>query len=161
MTLPSSGTISMAQVNVEIGHGSNAVISLGESAVRTLAGVPSGPVSLSQLYGKSSYTPMSGTGVDGLTEGVAAGVQYTDSCYPYVTVSGGSGGYTFAWTFITANGSTLVNPTSSNPTVRHSIGKFGYTGTSTLQCVITDSTSHQITVSPVNATFSIEDGSGI
>lgn len=161
MTMPSSGTISMAQIDVEIGRASNAVISLGESAVRTLAGVPSGPISLSQFYGKSSYTPMSGTGIDGLTEGAAGGTQYTGSCYPYVTVSGGSGGYTFAWTFITANGSTLVNPTSSNPVVRHIIGKFGYSGTSTLQCVITDNTLHQITVSPVNATFSIENGPGV
>ena len=161
MTMPGSGTISMAQINVEIGRAGNAVISLGESAVRTLAGVQSGSISLSQFYGRSSYTPMTGTGVDGLAEGVAAGTQYTGSCYPYVTVSGGSGGYTFAWSFISANGSTLVNPTSSNPTVRHTIGKFGWSGTSTLQCVITDNTSHQITVSPVNATFNIEDGSGM
>ena len=54
MTLQSSGAISLANVNTELGRSSTANISLGESAVRTLAGIASGTISLSSLYGKSN-----------------------------------------------------------------------------------------------------------
>lgn len=54
MTLQSSGAISLSQVNTELGRSSTASISLGETAVRTLAGVASGAISMSNLYGKSS-----------------------------------------------------------------------------------------------------------
>ena len=53
MTLQSSGPISLGNVAVELGRTSTTTTSLGEAAVRTLAGVASGPVSLSNLYGKS------------------------------------------------------------------------------------------------------------
>lgn len=57
MTLPASGTISISQVSVELGRASTATTSLGESAVRTLAGVASGAISLADLYGKSAAGP--------------------------------------------------------------------------------------------------------
>lgn len=63
MTLPASGQISISQVSVELGRASNATTSLGESEVRTLAGVPSGAISMSNLWGKSNvaFTPDGGT----------------------------------------------------------------------------------------------------
>ncbi len=54
MTLQSSGPISLGNVAVELGRTSTTTTSLGEAAVRTLAGVASGPISLSNLYGKSN-----------------------------------------------------------------------------------------------------------
>ncbi len=54
MTLQSSGTISVGNVATELGRASGTTTSLGEAAVRSLAGVASGPISLSSLYGKSS-----------------------------------------------------------------------------------------------------------
>jgi hypothetical protein len=55
MTTP-TGTISLSQVNTELGAASNAPISLNQSNVRTLAGVPSGPISMDNLRGKTNFT---------------------------------------------------------------------------------------------------------
>ena len=55
MALPSSGTITAAMINVELGRASNAPFNLNDSAVRALAGKPSGAISFSDFWGKSSY----------------------------------------------------------------------------------------------------------
>ncbi len=60
MALPSSGTITLAQVNVELQKSSTAQISLNDADVRALAGVPSGAISMSNLYGKSRFIIASG-----------------------------------------------------------------------------------------------------
>ena len=54
MTLQTSGPISLGNVAVELGRSSTTTTSLGEAAVRSLASVTSGPISLSNLYGKSN-----------------------------------------------------------------------------------------------------------
>jgi len=56
MTLPASGAISLSQVNTELGLTASTTVSLGASNVRTLAGVASGLIALSNLYGKSNIT---------------------------------------------------------------------------------------------------------
>lgn len=55
MTLPASGTITMDQVNTELGLSSSALITLNDTAVRNLFGKPSGAISMSDGWGKSSY----------------------------------------------------------------------------------------------------------
>jgi hypothetical protein len=51
------GTATNRSINLELGRAQNATSSLGESALRTLAGVPSGPVVLPvDFWGKSNRT---------------------------------------------------------------------------------------------------------
>lgn len=54
MPLPASGSISLSQVNVELGVASTTAISMNQATVRTLFGVPSGAISMSNGYGKSA-----------------------------------------------------------------------------------------------------------
>jgi len=54
MALPSSGIITAAMINAELGRASNAALSLNDAAVRALAGKPSGLISFADLRGKSS-----------------------------------------------------------------------------------------------------------
>jgi len=100
MTLP-TGTISMSQVNVELGLSATTTISLNQSNVRALAGVPSGTISMSNLQGKSSNITINymvaangGTsnGAGGSGGQVFIGTQTlsTSTSYPvYVNFSGG------------------------------------------------------------------------
>ena len=46
----------MSQVNTELGRSATASINLNETEVRTLAGVPSGTISMNDLRGKSNVT---------------------------------------------------------------------------------------------------------
>jgi hypothetical protein len=57
MALPSSGQISMSQVNTELSLSSTAQISLNDAAVRTLFVKASGAISLNDGHGKSSQAP--------------------------------------------------------------------------------------------------------
>lgn len=51
MALPTSGNITLAQVNTELGNSSSAAISLNNTNVRNLANKPSGAISMTDLYG--------------------------------------------------------------------------------------------------------------
>lgn len=57
MTLPASGAISFNNINVELGAAGTTQASLGQASYRTLAGVPSGAISMSNFYGKANAFP--------------------------------------------------------------------------------------------------------
>lgn len=54
MTLPTSGPLSLSQVNTENGYATATVVSLNDSAVRSLAGKLSGQIGFNDLLGKSN-----------------------------------------------------------------------------------------------------------
>ena len=54
MTLPVSGAISFNAINVELGVAGTTTANINQASYRNLAGVPSGTISLSNFYGKSS-----------------------------------------------------------------------------------------------------------
>lgn len=65
MTLNASGPLSIGgstagqSINLELGRAAGATSNLNESALRTLAGVASGAISISNFYGKSNRVPIS------------------------------------------------------------------------------------------------------
>lgn len=59
MTLQTSGIISLGNVDIELRRSGTAAVSLGQGIVRTLAGVQSGIIRLSDLYGKTTF-PLAG-----------------------------------------------------------------------------------------------------
>lgn len=76
MTLPASGPISFNNINVELGVSGATQASLGQTSYRTLAGVPSGVISMSNFYGKSntfSFSFAGGTNVDLRSAAISAG----------------------------------------------------------------------------------------
>jgi len=95
MTLASSGTMSIGgtttdrSINLELGRSATATSSMGETALRDLAEVSTGAISMSNFYGASSVTTLWSTGI---TTGSAtiSGSIYTG----YGIVSGNSIGST-------------------------------------------------------------------
>ena len=62
MALPSSGQITLNQVNVELGNSGTAQIGMNDAAVRGLFGIASGEIEMSDGYGKSSETVLTNEG---------------------------------------------------------------------------------------------------
>jgi hypothetical protein len=121
MTLPSSGQIAASQVNVELDRASNANFSLGEPAVRNLAGVPSGQIKMSDLWGKTYQIPVTPPAINTATPNynardaaVAAGWNGVDPVRITVVVnavigSNSAGSYAFDSGTLPAGSSIILN----------------------------------------------------
>jgi len=147
MTTP-TGTIRMSDVNVELGRPSNQPIRLSDSAVRNLAGVPGGTIRLSNLRGKSSYTPMTVTTYADYRSYMSTSSGGTASASPSVSVSGGSGGYSYSWSFISnPSGCSMSAGSAPSCSVKKNFVKYsGGSWSATVQCVVTDNTGHSVAV---------------
>jgi hypothetical protein len=161
MTIRSSPPVSLSDVMVELrvtSPGRAYPISLGDADVRALAGVLSGPISLSDLYGKSSMAPLTATGSGASNFANTGSSSGTVSCSPSVTPSGGSGGYTYQWSFTSnPNACSLAGAASQSCTVSHSYSRYGNgSASATLQCVITDSGGRTTTVTGIPADLTWE-----
>ena len=99
MALPSTGQISMTQINTELGLTATAPITLNDTAVRNLAGVASGQISLSNFWGKSAgfsgNITTNQTNLDLRTWALANGWNGTSACV--VTIA--SNVYVYSTTF--------------------------------------------------------------
>jgi hypothetical protein len=115
MTLATSGSLSIGgvvtnrSINLELGRAQNAQSAMGESALRTLAGVPSGAISISNFYGKSNTaTPSFDSAATFFLNKTGTGSQTTtltfntDGTISYVADTG----YTGPTACITPTGST-------------------------------------------------------
>lgn len=102
MPLASSGQMSIGgstasrSINLELGRSASATSSLGESALRTLAGVSSGAISMSNFYGKSSgptTASLGGTDMVYLASSYFFYGGYYEAVRDIVLFSNGTGAY--------------------------------------------------------------------
>jgi hypothetical protein len=142
MALPSSGnSISLNQVNIELGLSGTAQISLNDAAVRSLFGVASGQISMSDGYGKSAVTAPTWTngapsgGDEYICEwdewGTGAGVSGTLPMTVELIMYASSCGSPYAISSVSTGGTGLVSDYSVSATNSSATAGGTYTGGAT------------------------------
>lgn len=134
MTLPSSGvSISLSQVNTELGLGSSATITMNDAGVRSLTRTAaSANEPMSSLYGLTKFA-ITGQPSAITYSGASAGASATTGTTT-VTVAG-NGGYTYTW-YVTGSG-TINGQGSATASVSSSPAN-GTTNSGNLYCVVND-----------------------
>lgn len=135
MTTPASNPISLTNVAAELGISANG-IELGQANVRTLAGVPSGPISLTNLLNKSAGTALSANATPTTVSGSCTGASTctADSTSASCAAGGGTGTYTYLWQLVSGDSSiTPVSSTSASTVFRRTNG--ATTGSPTVSAV--------------------------
>ena len=149
MALPSSGPLSLADIQTEFG-GSNP-ISLSEyyaggglvppGTTGTYGAVPSsGEISIRNFYGTAASGPLAITISPSSLYNIFSGTGTVTSDPATGTATGGSGGYSYAWTFVSGNSYTINNPFTDTATFSTflSAGQFK---SGNYRCTVTDSSS--------------------
>lgn len=171
MTIRTTPPISLSDVMAELrvaNPGRAYPINLGDADVRALAGIPSGAISLGDLYGKSAGTVTPPPTPSPLTVQAQGGDGYADSssvggtvqCFVSATTSGGTGAITHLWEFISNPGQfTLSNSNSATARVSKNYTRFsnGY-AEATLKYTARDSAGAEVVAQPVTASLTWNDG---
>lgn len=106
MALPSTGSISMDQVRIELGL--SGAISLNQANVRTLAGKPSGTISMSDLRGKSAIVTVTAQALVVAGGGGTFTHSWNVSAQRSRSGSGGGGGFIEHSSFNLVQGTTYT-----------------------------------------------------
>jgi hypothetical protein len=120
MTLPTSGAISFYNINAELGYSNTAQLSLGNTAVRTLFGIATGPICMNSGHGKSNTSvpgaPTIGTAT--VTSSSSATISFTaPTCTGHLSID-----YYQAISTpgcITATGSSPISVTGLTPSTSY------------------------------------------
>lgn len=144
MTLPATGNISLGMVGLELGIAMP--LSLGDSRVRTLAGKPSGAISLTDLRGKthSTYVPPSidcETLIDRLQ--FANGGTFTTVSYsPAFAIIGGEAPFSVSWARV--GGSAVITVTGTTAPTFQASGTASFAFAAQFRATVTDNRSNQV-----------------
>lgn len=150
MTLPTSGPLSLNDIQTEFG-GSNP-ISLNEyyagganvpaGTTGTYGAVPSsGAISIQNFYGTAKVTALAVSISPSSLYTTRVGAGTVVSAPATATASGGSGGYTYAWTYVSGNSFSVTSPTSASTTFSTSLLAAQYK-LGVYRCTVTDSLSN-------------------
>lgn len=129
MTLPSTGPISLADVNVEIQKTSTSLITMNDTLVRTVAGIttPATTISMSNLLGKSyeTFYDFAGTWY-------GTNISQTGNCQFRINTNLNSTQYAPLFSSLNPTGKYLYVSASTNTTTNtDSFAFFLYNGTTT------------------------------
>lgn len=149
MALPSSGPLSLSDIQTEFG-GSNP-ISLSEyyaggtyvppGTTGTNGAVPSsGAISINSFYGTSAATALSINISPGDMYTSRSGSGPVTSGTDTASGSGGSGGYTYVWSYQSGDLYTISSATTAATTFSTSVGA-GVFKSGVYRCTVTDSLS--------------------
>lgn len=148
MTLP-TGQISMSQVNVELGLSATAQISLNQANVRTLAGVPSGAISMQNLQGKTNATAPVNTAAPTISGTTQVGQTLSSTTGTWTGTPTPT--YTYQWQRNTSN---ISGATSSTYVIQSAdVGN-------TLRCVVTATNTAGSTSANSNSTATVTEVTG-
>jgi len=146
MALPSSGTITLLQIQTEFG-GNGQLLSYyrgGANVPNTAvnAGVPtSGSISLQSFYGASAYTSV-GAIRSPTTIILTRGTTGTLAGNIAVTASGGTGSYTYTTTWLSGGTSiTITGASTATPGVTSTSATLGVVRSGVLRTVVSDGTT--------------------
>ena len=124
MTLPASGAISFSNIDTELGLSATAQIGLNCTNVRTLFGVASGAIAMSNGYGKSN------TSVPGApTIGTATALTYSTASVAFTAPTNTGGLSITGYQVLSSPGSITATGASSPITISGLSGSTSYTFT--------------------------------
>lgn len=144
MTLPNQPVdMTMTMVAAEIG--ATPPLSLGDSRVRTLAGKPSGPIRMSDLRGKSAYTPPSiicDLSVQGHVMAMHGEMAYAGADF-FFQINGGEAPFNVVWTRV--GGVNVVTVTGGASPFASADGTAPFSYSAVFRATVTDARSNQAT----------------
>ena len=154
MTLNASGPISLGgstagqSINLELGKAATAQVSMNDTNVRSLAGVPSGQIVMpTNFWGKSAAGALAVTASD--MDGVGQGFGFTGPVSTQTstntTVTGGTGPYTYFWELTQILEGFIVpvitSNTAQNPGWSYSSVEDGFPSRTVWKVTVTDATT--------------------
>lgn len=146
MTLPASGAMTAAMINVELGRSSTAPFDINGAAERALAGVPTGAISFADFYGKSSFNFSATTSPGFLSKSGSTNTIITDPTT--ATPVGGTGPFTYQWFIDSTSGDATVTFSGASNTAtarfRSILSISGQSSGCEAHCEITDTSNGQV-----------------
>lgn len=157
MTLPATGNISLGMVGAELGIAMP--LSLGDSRVRTLAGKPSGAISLTDLRGKTAanYVPptIQCEEIADAQQFAFSGQTATVSVSPAFSIIGGEAPFNVSWTRL--SGTSQITVTGGATPTFQATAQAYFSLTATFRATVTDNRSNQVQSPVVNVTLTASD----
>lgn len=149
MTLPSSGAMTFAMINGELGYPASNAISFEDPVVLALAGVSAGAaISMASFYGKTAATTLH-CSASPSTQSIGTGLTLTTGTATIAAAGGTGTGFTYSTAITTppgtgASANVSAGATTANPTIQCSRSTRG-SYTVGMTTTVHDSGSHVAT----------------